>query len=338
MEFSKLFSFPNEFNTIVDSLKYIFCKILYESHVIPDFKNIYLIESNHLKRHLFFKIQNDFIYTPLPAFWDIQFRLAENPKWEGCPSRLDHEILDLIKNIYLHAENREKISIGYFQLRVLFQQLEKENNFGCSYCRLRTFEMNELGYPILFLNDFYIGFRENSVENLQKILKKHIEYCYLITKQSRSPDIQKSLIQIVQDVYYEHKKIYEKAIFNHQPLDPVTDQFKRKLENNLLKFMPFLSFKNIDFKEWFKSLFMFQLELNTTVSESLICREELCKKILFLLFYLFPEDLKDKDKSSVPCLLYNKSESQSFSMNPKTLYSYHPMLRGSIITNYIKKY
>jgi len=41
----------------------------------------------------------------------------------------------------------------------------------CSFWRLREYEMKELNIPLLYLNDFYIGFRECSLEKLQEIIK-----------------------------------------------------------------------------------------------------------------------------------------------------------------------
>ena len=333
MEFYRLFSFPNEFNTVLEILEYIFCKMLWQPTFIPDFLQIYVTESNEPKRHIFYKIENDIIYTPLPGFWDVTFKSPDNPKWEGCPSRLDHEMLDLLKNISNYAQTREIVSAPFHQLRILFQQFEKENPLPCSFCRLREYEMKELNIPLLYLNDFYIGFRECSLEKLQEIIKKHVEYCQIITKQSRSPEIQKNLLQIIQSVYYEQKIQYEEAIFNHDLLDPITDQFKRKLENNLLKLLPFLTFKNIDFEQWFKSIFLFQLELKENVSESLIQRQSLCKKILFLLFHLFPESLSDLKQKQVPCKLYHKKKKEPFifSTPSHALYAFHPILRGAVI-------
>ena len=330
MEFNRFFSFTNEFNTILETLQYTFCKMLWDIHFIPDFNQVYLVESNEPKKHGFFKINSDLIYTPLPGFWEIEYRNEVPKSWEGCPYQLDHQILNFIQHVYKNAAKRESISLPFKQLAILFQQLEKENKMDCSFCKLRKYEMKELNIPLLFIEHFYIGFKECSIENLTTILKPHLESCNYITEQSRSDAIKKQLMTIVEEVYDQHKSLYESAIFNDEDLDPILDQFKRKLENRLLKLLPFLSLKKINFKEWFKSIFMFQLELKEPTQDVVIKRQELCKKILFLLFHLFPETVPTAEEN-ITCLFYDKdSEPKIFTLTSRELYSYHPMLRGSI--------
>jgi hypothetical protein len=113
-------------------------------------------------------------------------------------------------------------------------------------------------------------------------------------------------------------------------VEKVYEKFKQKLQGLLMTRISFIHFKNIDFKEWFKSLFMFQLELQTLDTVASQKKETWAKKILLLLYYLFPENTTTR-KESKSLIMDSSAKKKLIPMDLATIQEFHPILRGSCL-------
>jgi len=333
MELSRLFLFPREFQTVIEILEYLFCRILYDPSLSMDIHKLRIEPSNKPKRHLFWKTGQDILYTPYPAWWKIH--CEGSPEKQHCPYRPDHEMVELFRYIVTSCNDRAKRHQGFRKLQGLFRKLEEEYAFtGCIYCAQLEKEIKDLGYPVDMVVDYYTGWKEDEgdVETLKEILKPHIDYCGVLMKQTRSTIIRKDLLHVLSMTYGNHKTEYESAVLRHADLQSCYQKFSRDMQSALLERVPFLSLKNIDFNAWFRSLFYFQLELRDLSHPETEKRVLFCKKVLFLLYYLFPEGLPEADElDGYPScfLLENGKKPIKLTVSGKTLYEYHPMIRGN---------
>lgn len=333
MEFSRLFLFPREFQTVIEILEYLFCKMLCDPCLVMEAEGLRIEPTNKPRRHLFWRAGKDILYAPYPGWWKIHCESRSH--WPHCPYRPDHEMVRLFRYIGTACDDRAGRHHGFRKLQGIFQILEKEYAFtGCFYCSQLDKEIKELGYPTDLVVDYYTGWKEEegSVESLREILKPHIDYCGMLMGQTRSAIIRRDVLQVLSLIYQNHRMEYESAVLRHADLRLCYEKFSRDIQSALLERVPFLSLKNIDFKAWFRSLFFFQLELRDLSHPETDKRMLFCKKVLFLLYYLFPEEIPEsEDLEEFPTcfVIENGKKSMRVTIPGKKLYEYHPMIRGN---------
>jgi len=332
MYFYELFLIPNEFMTIIEILEYIFCLMIIDADLILDLRDIELIPVVNKKRCCFFNIEGEYIYTQLPAFWKLKIR-NDHDRLNQCPNRLLHKILDLLNQIHEYSDARSKSCIGFKRLRDLFGRLHQENRFDCSYCPIIEKEIQEYESDAIYIRDFYSGFREMSVEEYKKIIEPHVKYLKIILNQTRSLTIQDRIIRIVRDTYLEYKEDYIGAMMAGRPVEMIHQKFAHHLKAKLMALVTFISFKNIDFTEWFNSIFRFQVNLaNTELQFDSAYKKKLFKHIFSLLYLVFPEDIHESIDPEI--LVFQDYKKKRLKVCIPDLMFYHPFLRGECFRQY----
>jgi len=348
MELSRLFLFPKEFQTVIEVLEYIFCRMLHEPSLELDTRNLRIEPSSKPRRHLFWKSAgsglqdvSDLLYTPYPAWWKILCQEKNNDEeksktYRHCPYRPDHQMVELFGYIVKSCNDRAARHHGFRKLQGLFRKLEEEYDFhGCVFCAQLEKEVKDIGYPVDLVEDYYTGWKEEDgdVEVLREILKPHIEYCEVLMGQTRSALVRKDLLRVLSRIYEDHRAEYESAVLRHADLRSCYDRFSKDMQSALIERVPFLSLKKIDFDAWFRSLFYFQLELRDLSHPETEKKILFCKKVLFLLYYLFPEELPEpEDLEGYPsCFLIETGKRPKKLQVPgNKLFEYHPMIRGAV--------
>jgi hypothetical protein len=339
MELSRLFLFPKEFHTVIETLAYLFCRMLHEPSLELDTQNLRIEPSNKPRRHLFWKSAGNILYTPYPAWWKIFCHGEEKKlkKYHCCPYRLDHQMMELFDYIVKSCNDRAAGHHGFRKLQGLFRKLEEEYDFhGCVFCGQLEKEIKDLGYPVDLLVDYYTGWKEDEgdVEVLREILKPHVEYCEVLMRQTRSAQVRKDLLRMLSRIYEDHKAEYETAVLSHADLRSCYDKFSKDMQSALINRIPFLSLKKIDFDAWFRSLFYFQLELRDLSHPETKNKILFCKKVLFLLYYLFPEEVPEPEElEGYPsCFLIETGKRpQKLQVPGNKMFEYHPMIRGAVV-------
>lgn len=327
MEFKNIFYFPNEFNTILETLQYIFCRIIYTENICPLLNEIYLIPNDLNKRHVFFKVQQDYIYAPIPANWDISFKIKKS-KYKNCPNEFDHKLIKLINDLINILEIR-KNDLNFNKLLNLFLQINQEYNFNCKFCNYIYKEKKELGLQDIFIDRIYISPRESDLNQVKESLEFHIRYSEIISNQIRSFDLKKIFFDILFNEYYLYKKDYENALINNEPILNLYNNFKNNITNQVVKIIPFLSFKNIYFDKWFKSIFLFELDLQKNVNKKFKTKLYYSTKIMLLLYYLFEES--NNNNMDEKCIIFKENKQIIKKINLEKMYEYHPIIRGNCL-------
>jgi hypothetical protein len=333
MRFYQLFLMVNEFSTIIEILQYLFCRMIQDPTFTPSLESVDLVPTNRYKRHVFFRIGDEYIYAPCPAYWKIEILEIPQQQEFHCPRKQDHNLLLFIQNLRIMASKRKNISVEFHQLHVLLDQLYQEVEFHCEFCPILEKQVLEMGIkPLEYIKPYYTGFRdpEKDPEELRELLKKHVRCCEIILQQTRNATLQKEILGIIHDCYLSHKKDFEHGLLEGRPVEKVYEKFKQKLQGLLMTRISFIHFKNIDFKEWFKSLFMFQLELQTLDTVASQKKETWAKKILLLLYYLFPENTTTRIESK-SLIMDSSAKKKLVPVDLATIQEFHPILRGSCL-------
>lgn len=349
MRFESLFEIPNQFSTIIESLQYMLGLMIVNEKLIIDANEILLEMSQQPKRHLFFKKNDEYIYIPLPEFWKINFKSIEesiidcsqvDPKEEPivdtfhCPYKIDHEMMNWINKIKKLSEKRHLVSKNFSKLNLLMKIVLKEykkkifNKLDCDHCVNRSRQIKIIGFPDFMIDRLFIGSLNDSSNEDAKIIEPHINYCNILINQTRNKDMKIEIINNIIDLYYKYKSIYSKNLLDGKNVNDIYLNFRRDLESVLIKKIPFLSFQNIDYEKWFKSIFLFQLEFNEIKKHDYTDKILFCKKLFFLIYELFDEDKRD----GVGYII-NNSKKFRIKINNDKLYQYHPILRGLYLTN-----
>ena len=328
MEFKNFFYFINEFETIIEILQYVFSMIIFSTGICPSLDEIHIIPSHKKKRHVFFHIENDdFIYAPIPANWDIIFKIKKSTLGH-CPFEYDHKFYSLLKNIIDILTIQKKFHYKFTILYKLFFRIMNEYNFHCVFCEKLEEEIQQLQISPLYIRDIYKSLKDTkiTVEEMKENLFDHLQYSENCNNQIRNPELKQTFFSILFFSYFKYKTQYKKALINHEPIDPIYQNFKNSIINHVIQIIPFISYKNISFEKWYKSLFLFELDLQETIKKSKRCKPFVVK-ILFLLYYLFDEKISiEFEKDSIihqkDKILFRKTEN---------IYEYHPILRGHCI-------
>lgn len=328
MEFKNFFYFINEFETIIEILQYVLSMIIFSTKICPSLDEIHIIPSLKKKRHVFFQIENDdFIYSPIPANWDIIFKIKKSTV-AHCPFEYDHKFYSLLKDIIDVLTIQKKFHNKFNILYKLFFKIMNEYNFQCLFCKQLEKEIQQLKIPALYIRDIYKSLKHTTitVEEMKENLSHHLEYSEYCNYQIRNPELKQTFFTILFFYYFKYKTQYKKALINNEPTDPIYQDFKNAIINNVIRIIPFISYKNISFEKWYKSLFLFELDLQETKKTNRRCKPFVVK-ILFLLYYLFDEKISiEFEKDSIihqkDKILFKKTEN---------LYEYHPILRGNCI-------
>jgi hypothetical protein len=305
--------------------------MIFDINLFIDIYDIELIPVSNLKRGCFFKIDGEYIYTQLPAYWKIKLNIKDNTNYYQCPNKKQHKMMYFLKQIYELSEKRKKTSKNYEQLHILFKQLIEENHFDCKYCPQLEQELKQFGKDKDLIRDVYCGFREREISYYQELIKDHLKFTKILLDQTRSNDIHKKILLILKETFQEFKIQYEDCILNYKSTNKIYEKFKQNIQGKLMTEISFIHFKNIDFKKWFDSLFKFQMELKIYDSDfDIHYKKTLFKKILCLLYILFPEeDLYLIEKYAY---VYENKTRYKIEWDIYDILLYHPFLRGNMIS------
>jgi hypothetical protein len=323
---------PDEFMTVIEILEYLFCLMMYQKDLILNLQYIHLKPSTQKKRYCFFYINQEYIYTQLPAFWNIEIKSDSND-YNHCPNKMHHRMNKLLNQIHVYSGCRSKCSNNFKKLKDLFLQLLQENKLNCMYCPIIEKEIQEFKDDSRYIRDFYSGFRELNFDELKQIIDPHIKYIKMILHQTRSNAIQEKIIIAVRETFFKFKTEFTQTLMDGKHVDFIHQKFAHCMKANLMTLVTFINFKDINFSDWFNSLFKFQLHLtNPEISLNVFEKEKIFMKIFSILYLLFPENNTD---SIAPFILVFK-ENKKIKMNIilSDLSFYHPFLRGDCLTKY----
>lgn len=330
MEFINFFYFPNQFQTILEILQYTFCLIMYHKGQCPALDEIHLIPNNKKKRHVFFKIHNDYIYAPIPAKWDIVLKIKKS-KHAHCPYRSDHQFTDLLSEILgaltiLGTEHKD-----FKTLHNLFSLILKEFNFKCDFCQRLSIEKSELGFPLLYIDKIYTSLRNASPQRLKEDLNDHVTFSETIARQIRNETLKEHFFKILFNTYFSMKNEFERSLLMNESVTMVYQNFSHTITDLVLQNIPFLQFKNISFEKWFKSLFLFELDLQKRNPLDEDKKNKFCSKTIALMYYLFREECPVEIE---PISFIYRGAIQRMKLDRESLYAYHPLLRGNVVHHF----
>ena len=332
MKYENLFEIPHQIHLIIEILQFILVHMILYPKKIISLPTIELIPTENAKQHLFYMTnEKDILYYSQPALWKIEYHMDKEESHYFCSKSFDHQMIHWMKQCKKLSSIRASQCKFHRRLKLLFELIIQEYekiNFPqgyCTECHCRDQEMQELNYPLHMIQKFYKGHRDIQLSVLQNIIKPHIHICEKLFSQTRSSLTQSIIINVIYKVYMKYKSIYSESLLNHQDITPIIRKFKIDIQEKLIKTIPFISFREIDFEAWFQSLFSFQLELITS-SPNESQKVFYCKKLLLLLYESFPEEIIPTNDYHI----FLKSQWYPFSIS-FNIYEYHPLLRGNLI-------
>ena len=341
MEFISLFLIPQQEDAIVEILQYVFTHMLYKQNTNLILSNIRLQGTDRSRLHFFFHTGEDILYAPGTPYWDIELNYDPSSSrhlYTGCPYRQEHFLLAFLNDLQKSCVPRQNAFPVLKRLHRLIQQIGKEMDFECEFCQTREKQLKDLEMERRLVEPFFHSLVDTDLENLSTILEPHQKNCEKILKQMRSPSIQEGFLEIVKTTFFNYKTQYESHLLKNLPLQDIYNGFKKTMMDRMMQLTPFVTYHEIQFKDWFRSLFLFQLDLKSPLPEDRSRAMLFCKKIVLLLYYLFQE----KMERTLPGIIIVKDKKGKRRMsvskeNMKHLYDFHPVLRGSYLETFLKK-
>ena len=163
MKFENLFSIPNQELIIIEILLYIFVYSLYNKHF--NIIEVNLIPSSLQKRIYIYDIQNEWIYTSLPSFWEIN--LITCTETINCPNIELHLLLNFINKCIEFSEPRIHLK-EMKKLYNFFKLMSQELYFQCQYCIKYKKELKKINKET-YLHLFYSSIQETSFDNFTEV-------------------------------------------------------------------------------------------------------------------------------------------------------------------------